>query len=81
MDLAAPYYHFTVPFMARIQRHKLNEPKAHIVFACKTRKIDDLVIVSAANDNGVDLDRVKTDRSRRLDRGEDFIQPIDASDI
>ena len=75
--LASRHNHFAVPFVARIKRHKFDKPHADACLACKAGEIDNLVVVAAANDNGVDLYRIESGGLGRIDRRKHFMERID----
>ena len=47
------------PVRTGVERHELDEPHLDVAVAAERRQVDDLVVVDAALDDGVDLHRVE----------------------
>ena len=51
-----------LPLVGRVERHELDEPHLDALVATEAGEVDQLVVVGAAFDDGVDLDRVEAGR-------------------
>ena len=75
-DLASGDDHLLLPGVPGIERHELDEAEAEVVFPRERRERFDLVVVEAADHDGVDLHRGEPDPPGLGDAGEDLGEPF-----
>ena len=80
-DFSAADDQVLVPDAAGIQGHEFNEAQAQLVVAGETSQRDYLVVVEAANDDGVDLDGLQTDFLGQSNGVQDGGQAVAAGDF
>ena len=68
------------PLPLRVERHELDEADADATGTPVRREVDDLVVVHAAHDDAVDLDRVEPGVERRVDPGEHALELVAAGE-
>src|SRR5437868_1013752 len=81
MNFAAGNDHLAAPVMPAVERHELDESHSDVVLAGKACKIDYLVVVSAANKDGVDLYRLKAEFFSSVNGGVDSIERVYTRDV
>ena len=59
-----------------VERHELDEAHLDVVVATELGEVDDLVVVDAALDDGVDLDRREAGLLGRLDAVEHAVELV-----
>ena len=72
---------FALPRSAGVQRHELDHSHDNLLPHGETGQCLDLMVVQAANDDGVDLDRSQAKRLGQADGFEHIVEPIAASDF
>src|ERR1041384_6304304 len=67
--------------MTAVERHELDEPEAHAFVPRKPREIDNLIVITSPDDDGVHLDRLDAVFLRRFDSRQGFVNGIDAGEV
>ena len=80
-NFAAGHNVFALPRSAGVQRHKLDHPHHDVFLHGEMGQCPNLVVVQAANDDGVDFDRSQAKRLGQADGFEHIVEPIAAGDF
>ena len=80
-DFRTGHHVLRLPGAAGVQRHKLNETHDEVFVPGKAGQRLNLVIVEAANDNGIDLHRRKAQSLGLLDGRKHFVEAIAAREF